>query len=140
MIAINVIRNRFLYRRIELVAKPPVEVGKKSLGGPSFAKKEMLHARAVAALAQSLLIAKELGDLAHYGGYLVLLHEGVQAHSQVRIGGEATAYTQRESRLAVVPVRSHSRGQPDVIDLRIGAPHGTAGDGDLEFPGQVVKV
>src|ERR1700693_1143622 len=110
MIAVNIVGHRLLYRRIELVAKPAVQVSQKGLGRPSFAEKQMLHPRAVAALAQSLLIAKELGDLAHYGGYLVLLHEAIQAHTQMWIGGEPTAHAHRESRFAIVAVCTHGGG------------------------------
>ena len=100
----------------------------------------MLHARPVAAFAQSLLIAKEFGDLAHHCGRLVLLHEGVQAYPQVRIGGETAAHAHRESHLAPIAVRAHGRGQANVIDLRVGAPDGAAGDRDFEFPRQVVEL
>jgi hypothetical protein len=52
----------------------------------------VFHACAVAALAQSLLITEELGDLAHYGRNLVLLDESVQAYAEVWISGESAAY------------------------------------------------
>ena len=88
----------------------------------------MFHARPVAAFAQSLLIAKEFGDLAYDGDGLVLLHERIQAHGQVRIGGKTAAYAQRKSHLALAACRAHSRGQANVIDFRIGAPYRAAGD------------
>ena len=100
----------------------------------------MFHARPVAALAQTLLIAKEFGDLSHHGHSLILLHESIQAHGQVRIGGEASAHPQRKSHLAPLACRAHSRGQANVIDFRIGAPYGAAGDRDLELSRQVVKL
>ncbi len=48
----------------------------------------MLHARPVAAFAETLLVAKQFCNFAHHGGDLVLLHECIQAHPKMRIGGE----------------------------------------------------
>ena len=99
VIAVNIVGNLFFDRGIELIAKPAVQVGQKGLGSPAFAKKQMLHARPVAAFAQALLIAEELGDLTHHRGDLVLLHERIQANPQMRISRETAAHADRKSHL-----------------------------------------
>ncbi len=63
-------------------------------------------------------------------------NEGVKANGEMRLGGEPASDAQRVADFALV----FHRREADVVDLRIGAPGGAAGDGDLEFARQVVEL
>ncbi len=113
-----------------------LEFGEESLGGPAFFHEEVLEAGAIAALAQALLVAEDFSDGANYGDGLMRQQEGVEAHGEMRLVGEAAADAQRVADLAV----ACGGREADVVDLGIGAPRGAAGGGDLEFARQVVEL
>jgi hypothetical protein len=54
----------------------------------------MLHARAIPAFAQALLIAEDFGDGANDAKRLVRQDEGIEADCEVRVGGEPAAHAQ----------------------------------------------
>ena len=74
---------------------------------------------------------------ANDGDRLVGKHEGIEANREMRLVGESAADAQREADLARCAAHG---GEADVVDLRIGAPRGAAGDGDLELARQVVEL
>ena len=102
---------------------------------PSFRKRYFMRACA-AVFAQALLIAKDLSYGARHANRLIGKNEGIEANGKMRFLGEASADAQRVADLAVV----FGRREGDVVDLRMGAPGGAAGDGDFEFARQVVEL
>ena len=73
---------------------------------------------------------------AHHRRGLIGQHKSIEANAQVRFVGEPAADADRVPNFGSAP-RS---GQADVVDLRIRAPNRAAGDGNLEFARQIVKV
>src|SRR6267154_3903452 len=58
----------------------------------------------------------------------------------MRIRRETTSDAQRETDLVAMQTLSRDCGKPDIIDLRIRAPRAAASNGNLELPGQIVKL
>ena len=56
----------------------------------------------------------------------------------MRIGRKAATDSQRVSNFRVF--RTANRGQANIVDLGIGAPHAAARDADLELARQIVEV
>ena len=71
--------------------------------------KEILHAGAFAALAQSLLVAEDLGHRANHAHRLVGQDKGIQTDCEMRLVREAATDAQRVANFAVVLHRR--RGQ-----------------------------
>ena len=85
----------------QLEIQPGLQFRQKTLGCPTLFHKEILHARAIATLAQALLIAKDFCYLANHAKGLIGKDEGVEADSQVRFVGEPAAHVDRIANLAV---------------------------------------
>src|ERR1035438_8006430 len=96
----------------------------------------MLHSGAVAALAQTLLIAEQFRNGAHDANCLIGQDECIEAHCKLRIGRKGSAHTERVANLAIMLNGSEA----DVIDLRMSAPRRAACDRDFEFAWQVIEV
>ncbi len=140
VIAENVLRNRFFNRRIELIAKPRIELFQEGLRRPALTEKQILHARPVPMFPQALLIAEEFGDFQRDAGNLVLPDEGVQTHCQEWFLGETAADPHGKSHLIPIAALAHRRRKTYVVDFRVGAPDRAADNGNLELPRQVVKL
>jgi hypothetical protein len=108
----------------------------EALRRPALAQEEVLHAGAVAALAQPLLLAEDLDNAAHHGTAWSSLNKCVEFDRQMRVGGKAAAHAHGIADFFAAP----DGGQGDVVDLRIGAPDRAAGDGDLELARQIVEL
>ena len=91
-------------------------------------------------LAQNVGVAEQFGNAFDHGQNLVPANERVQARSEIRLGREAAGDAQRESDFRLSADGASDRGQADVIDFRIRAPHAASGDRDFEFARQVVKL
>ena len=136
VVAKDVVRNLFRNTGQQLEVEPRLKLGKKAVRGPSLLEKKMFEPCAVTAIAQSLLLAKYLGNGSHRAHGLIGKDEGVKTDGQVRIGGEAATYAQRVTHFAVVLDSS----QADVVDLRVSTPRRATGDGYLEFARQVIEL
>ncbi len=95
-----------------------LEFLEEALGGPAFLGKEVLEPGAVAAFAQSLLVAEDFRDGFDDAQSLVGKYEGIKAQRKMRFIGETAAYAKRVANLAVM-FRGSER---NVVDLGIGAP------------------
>ena len=82
--------------------EPRLQLCEKTLGGPAFFQKEILHAGLAAVFAQALLIAEDLGYGARHADRLLGKNEGIEANGKMRLLGEASADAQRVADLAVV--------------------------------------
>ena len=134
---------------VEFVTEFGLEGFEEGLGGPAVAHEEIFEASAGAILAELLLFAEDFGGGDDDGEGLVLADEGGDADGYVGLGGEAAADAEGVANFlrvlrAQMSVLSWPRagygGEADVVDLGVGAPEGAAGDGDLEFAGEVVEV
>src|SRR5664279_3034894 len=133
VVAIDVVRHLLVNAGLKFEADLLLQLGKESLGCPTLAQKKVLHAGTVTALAQYLLVAEYLDHTLSYCYGLVRPHKAVQLHGQVRFGGEAAAHAKGEANLG----SAANSGERDVVDLRIRAPDGAAGDAYLELARQV---
>ena len=113
-----------------------MEFGQKSLGRPAFFNEEIFHAGALAAFAQTLLVAENFGYAANDSDGLVGKNKSVQPHGDMRLPRESAADAKRVANLAVMLYR----GKANVVDLRIAAPRGAAGDRDFELARQVIEL
>ena len=102
---------------------------------PSFMKR-YFSARAIAALAQPLLLAEDFGHGANNANSLIGPHEDVEPNREMRLVRQAAADAQRIAQLAVALCRRET----NVVDLGISAPGGAAGCGDLELARQIVEL
>ncbi len=93
-----------------------------------------------AALAQRVLLAEDLADGFDGVIRLVLRDEGVEADGNVRLGGEAATDADAVADLFDAFVDALQCGECDVVDLRVAAPYGAAGDTDLELARKVVEL
>src|SRR5258708_38276686 len=64
----------------------------------------------------------------------------VQSRSQVGFGGEPSGDSEGETDLGYPAQHASSRGQANIVDLRIRAPHAATRDRNLEFSGEVIEV
>src|ERR1700677_690415 len=98
---------RYLFRNagLDLKVEPRLKLFEERLSRPSLAQEQVLHARAIAAFAQALLIAKDLGDAARSPNRLVREKKRVESHGKMRIGGEPAAHAQRIPQLVLPPHR-----------------------------------
>jgi hypothetical protein len=60
-------------------------------------EEQIFHAGALAALAKNVAGAENFGDGADDGDDLVWLDEGVEAHGEMRLRGEAASYADGET-------------------------------------------
>ena len=105
-----------------------------------MAHEEVLDAGAGAVLAELGLLAEDADDGLDDGEGLVLRDEGGDADGEVGLGGEAAADAEGVADLFDTVDFALDGGEGDVVDLRVGAPLGAAGDGDLELARQVVEL
>ncbi len=101
-----------------------------------MAHEKVLDARARAVLAQLGLLLEDLQHGLDHRISFVLGDECRNAHRDVRLGRETAADAQRVAHL----VAAFDGGEGHVVDLRVGAPDGAAGNGDLELARQVVEL
>src|SRR5438128_71513 len=97
MVAIHVVGNFLELSRVEFKTQSRFDFCQEAPRTPPLLEEEMLQPRAFAVLAQSRLLAEELCNRANHSNRLVDRDEAIEANSQVRIGREPAAYTQRES-------------------------------------------
>ena len=136
VVAQNFVRHLLRHSGQQREVEPRLQFGQKALSGPAFFEEEVLHACALAIFAQALLIAKDLRNCANHADGLMRQDEGVQANCKMRFGGESASDAQRVADFAV----EFHRRQADIVDLRISAPRGAAGNGDLEFARKIVEL
>ena len=91
VVAQNVVRQIFRRGCFKLVAQASFHLCEEALCCPAFLEKEVLHAGAVAALAQPPLVAEKLGDDADDPQGLRLWDPGVELDGKVRVCGKPTA-------------------------------------------------
>jgi hypothetical protein len=129
---------------VQFVTELVLDSFEHGLSGPAVAHEEVLDAGAGAVFAELGLLAEDADDGFDDGVGLGLLDEGGDADGEVRLGGEAAADAEGVADLllffAVVLNRALSGCERNVVDLRVGAPLGAAGDGDLELAREVVEL
>ncbi len=73
----------------------------KAFGRPALAHEQVFQARALAAFAQSLLIAEDLGDAAHDTHRLIGPDKRIEPHGKMRLVRKPSAHAQRVAHFAV---------------------------------------
>src|SRR5208282_775493 len=131
---------RFLYSRIELKFNSPLQFVQKALCRPAMPQEKKFQPRPLAMLPQYIRIAKQFGNPLDGRQDLVPADKRVQSRSQVRFGGEPSRNSQGETYFGGSAQDASRRGQPNIVDLRIRAPHPAPGNRNLEFSGKVVEV
>src|SRR5579864_1351299 len=140
VISVNIDRRRFFGGRIEPVTEPAIQFLEEAIGRPAELGEEVLHARALAVIAEHVLVAKDFRDGADDRQDLIRLHERVEADGEMGIGGESAAHTQREADFALTPADTLDCGQADVVNLRIRAPDRAARNRNLELARKIVEL
>ena len=120
VVAARVVRRVLGHAGRKREAEPALQLGEEPLARPAVAQEEELQPSLLAALAELVAVAEQLGDRLDHREHLVRPHEGVQPRAEARIGGETAAHAQREAGLAGAGMAE--RGQRDVVDLRRRAP------------------
>src|SRR6202140_5349748 len=138
MVAINIGGRRFRDSGIELKSNPALQFVQKTLGRPAMPQEEKLQSRPLAMFAQHIRVAKQFRDPLYGGQHLMPTNKRVQPLSQVGFGGEPSRNSQRETDLGYPANYTGDRGQPNIVDLRIRAPHAAPGNRNLEFSGEVI--
>ena len=103
-------------------------------------QEEKLQPRPLAMFAQHIRVAKQFRDPLYGGQHLMPADKRVQSRAQVGFGGKSSRNSQREAHLGRPANHTSRRGQPNIVDLRIRAPHAASRNRDLEFAGKVVEV
>ena len=129
-----------LDRGIELKSDALLQFVQKAVGGPSVPQEQELQAGALAVFAQHVRVAEQFGDAPDHRQHLVPAHERVEARAQIRLGREPAGNAQGEADLRLSANHASDRGQADIVDLRIRAPHAASGDRDFELARQVVEL
>ncbi len=142
MVAVDVVGDELggVDRGVEFVTELSLNCFEHRLGGPAVAHEEVLDAGAGAVFAELGLFAEDADDGLDDGVGLGLLDEGRDADGEVGLGGEAAADAEGVADLFGPIDLALGCGQRDVVDLRVGAPLGAAGDGDLELAREVVEL
>jgi len=140
MVAVKIGRQDFGFGGIEGEAEALLNGGEECVGGPAVLEEEELKPRFVARNTKDVGVAKDFGDGADDRGYLVVLDEGIEAHGDVRLGGESTADTKGEANFFPAIAHATGDGQADVVDLGIGTPVGTSANGDFVFARKIIKL
>ena len=91
MVAIEVIRRLLRDCGIEAEADAALELVLEILGSPALLEEEKFQACALAILTKLFAVAEKFGDAFNNRDYLVPADESIEAQSQVRICGEASA-------------------------------------------------
>ena len=120
-------------------ADAPLQFFLKAVRSPAMFEEQKLEPGALPVLAQHFALAENLGDALEDRDHLVTLHEGVEPDGQMRIGRQAAAHPQGETNFGI-SARAANRGQADIIDFGIGAPHAASGDADFELARQIVEI
>src|SRR5580700_11954194 len=95
MVAEDVVWNDFLDAGIQFVTDAGLNFVEKAIRGPAFSHEEILEASAVAAFAQTLLVAEDLRDGANDRCGLIGQHERVETNAEVRFIGKPSADADR---------------------------------------------
>jgi hypothetical protein len=119
VIAIHVDGCGLFDRRIELVAETPIQFVEETVGRPAELREQVLQARALAIIAEHVLVAKHFGDDAHDRKRLFPAHECVEAQREMWIGGECTSHAKGKANVAFAVAEALDGGQANVVDLGI---------------------
>src|SRR5579864_6626073 len=103
-------------------------------------QEKKLQPSALTVFAQHVGIAKQFGNAFDHRQRLVPSNERVQARSEIGFGGKATGNAKRKTNLWLTANFPSNRGEPDVIDLGIRAPHAASGNRNFELARQIVEV
>src|ERR1700674_4156141 len=128
VVAINVRGRALFYRLIKLKSNPPLQFVQETLCRPSMPQEEELQPRPLAMFPQHIRAAKQFRNPLYGGEHLMPSHKRVQSRSQVGFGGKSSRNSQREAHLGYPAHHTSRRGQPNIVDLRIRAPHATSRD------------
>src|ERR1700682_5580572 len=140
VVAMDVGRQLFRFGRIERKAQSILQRFEETFRGPAVLQKEKLEPRSLAILAQDVGFAEELGNSPNDRHDLVPLHEGIQANSEMRIGGKTARYPNGEAGFRRVEALSCDSGKADIINLWVGAPGTAPGNRDFELAGKIVEL
>ncbi len=121
VVAIDVVGDDVLLdrRRVEFGSELGLDGLKHGLGGPAVAHEEILDARAGAVLAQLGLLLEDAQDGFDDGVGLVLRDEGGDAHTDVRLGGEAAANAKGVADLFQAIDFAADGGERDAVDFGV---------------------
>ena len=125
---------------IEIEAEAGVEFAEETLGCPAVLGEEMFQARAVAIFAQAILVAENFCDGSDDGDDLIVMNESIETNGEMRIGGESAANANGEAYFALAIALADGGRETDVVNFRVGAPDGAAGDRDFEFAREIVEI
>src|SRR6266550_1283062 len=140
MVTVNIVRRTLFKRWIELESDAVLQFAEKTISSPSVPQEEELQARALAVFAQDVGVAEEFGHALDHRHNLIPADERVQARAEIGLCRKSTGNSQGETNLGLAANRAGYRGQSNVVDFRIRAPHGASGDGDLELAREIVEV
>ena len=126
--------------RIELKSDPPLQFLLEVLHRPAMPQEEKLQPRPLAMFTQLAGVAKQFGNSTDHRQNLIPTHESIQWRAQVGFGGKSAAHAQAKTNLRLPVNLALGRGQPNIVDLRIGAPNAASGDRNLELARQVVEL
>src|SRR5580704_2782046 len=90
--------------------------------------------------AQLVRLTKQFRDAFDHWLDLIPAHERIQADREMRFGREPASDAQREAGFIYSIEAARNRGQTNIIDLGISAPRAAAGNRNLEFARQIIKV
>src|ERR1700687_1531859 len=128
VVAINIRGRALFYRLIKLKSNPPLQFVQETLCRPSMPQEEELQPRPLAMFPQHIRVAKQFRNPLYGGQHLMPSHKRVQSRSQVGFGGKSSRNSQREAHLGYPAHHTSRRGQPNIVDLRIRAPHAASRD------------
>ena len=140
VVAIGVGWRKVFDAGIEIEAEAGVEFAEETLGGPAVLGEEMFQTSAIAILAQTMLVAEKFCDGSDDGDDLIVMNKGIETNRKMRIGRESAAHADGEAYFAFAITLANGGGETDVVNFRIGAPDGAAGDRDFEFAREIVEI
>ncbi len=108
--------------------------------GPTMPQEEKFQSRALAVFPQLVGVAEQLGDSPDHRQNLVPAHKGIQRRAQVGLGGKSPTHSQPKANFRLATNHTFGCSQPNIVDLRVGAPHAASRDGDLELARQVIEL
>src|ERR1035438_1886673 len=128
MVTVHVVGWMLFGCGIESESDALLQFTEKAISSPAVTEKEELQPSAFTMFAQDIGVAKQFGDPLDDRQNLIPQDKRVQASAEIRFGGKAAGYSQRETGLRLSAHDAGERGQANVVDFRIRTPDAASGN------------